>query len=129
MSVAGLEKIRHLIKGKKIVCLLSGANIDLVKLDEAREMSMVSKGKKNHFQFRLPNRKNIIFELITKCFKETDVISISYSQNFGKESSQAVLSVESRSEDDVEEYLEKLIEHKYQFENINEREDLLDMFF
>ena len=78
-------------------------------------MAMVSKGKKNHFQFRLPNRKNVIYELMTKCFKETDIISISYSQKFGKEESQAVLSVESLCEDDVEEYLEKLVENKYQF--------------
>ena len=60
-------------------------------------MAMVSKGNKNHFQFRLPNRKNVIFELMTKCFKESDIISISYSQKFGKE--------ESQTEDDVEEYL------------------------
>ena len=36
MSVASLDKIRHLIRGKTIVCLLSGANIDLGKVDEAR---------------------------------------------------------------------------------------------
>ena len=103
--MTGLEKIKHLIKGKTVVCILSGANIDLVNLDEAREMAMVSKGIKNHFQFRLPNRKNVIFELMTKCFKESDIISISYSKKIGKEESQAVLSVESQTEDDVEEYL------------------------
>ena len=65
LSVTGLDKIKHLIKGKTVVCILSGANIDLVNLDEAREMAMVSKGVKNHFQFRLPNRKNIIYELLT----------------------------------------------------------------
>lgn len=33
LSVAGLDKIKNLIKGKTVVCILSGANIDLVKLD------------------------------------------------------------------------------------------------
>lgn len=33
LSIAGLNKIGHLIKGKRVVCILSGANIDLVKLD------------------------------------------------------------------------------------------------
>jgi threonine dehydratase len=36
LAIAGLDKVRHLIKGKNVVCLLSGANIDLTKLDEAR---------------------------------------------------------------------------------------------
>ena len=109
LSVAALDKIKSIIKGKTVVCILSGANIDLIKLDEAREMAMVSKGIKNHFQFRLPNKKNVIHELITECFKPTDIISIHYSQSFGKEESQAVLSVESRNQDDVEAYLEKLV--------------------
>jgi threonine dehydratase len=97
MAVAGLEKVKQMIKGKTVVCVLSGANIDLINLDEAREMAMVSKGVKNHFQFRLPNKKGIIYELITECFKETDIVSIHYSKKLGKNESQAVLSVESRS--------------------------------
>jgi len=76
--------MRHLIKGKTVVCIMSGANIDLTKLDEAREMAMVSKGIKNHFHFHLPNRKNIMYELITTCFKPTDIISVQYSRRFGK---------------------------------------------
>ncbi len=47
-------------------------------------MAMVSKGIKNHYHFRLPNRKNVVHELITGCFKPTDIISIQYSQRFGK---------------------------------------------
>lgn len=62
---------------------------------------MVSKGIKNHFQFQLPNRKNILYELITECFKPTDIISIHYSQSFGKKETQAVLSVESIHQEDV----------------------------
>ena len=115
LAVAGLDKVKNLIKGKTVVCLLTGANIDLVKLDEAREMAMVSKGIKNHFQFQLPNRKNVVYELITKCFKPTDIISVHYSQRFGKEESQALISVESSHQEDVEAYLEKLVENKYRF--------------
>ena len=36
LSIAGLDKIREQIKGKTVVCIMSGANIDLTKLDEAR---------------------------------------------------------------------------------------------
>lgn len=39
------------------------------------------------------------------------------------------MSVESRKQEDVEDYLEKLGEHKYTYEIINEREDMLDIFF
>jgi len=77
---------------------MSGANIDLTKLDEAREMAAISKGIKNHYHIQLPNKKNVMYEMLTKCFKATDIISIQYSQKLGKESSHALLSIESQSQ-------------------------------
>jgi threonine dehydratase len=129
LAIAALDKMRHEIKGKNVVCILSGANIDLTKLDEAREIAAISKGIKNHYHVHLPNRSGVIHDLITKCFKKTDIISVQYSQRFGKESSQLLLSVESVTQEDVEEYIEKMVDGKFNFENINEKEDLLDIFF
>ncbi len=37
--------------------------------------------------------------------------------------------MESQTQDDVEEYITKLTEGKYQFENINDKEEMLDIFF
>jgi threonine dehydratase len=129
LAIAALDKMRHEIKGKNVVCILSGANIDLTKLDEAREMAAISKGIKNHYHVHLSNRWGAMHDLITKCFKKTDIISVQYSQRFGKESSQLLLSVESVTQEDVEEYIEKMVDGKFNFENINEKEDLLDIFF
>lgn len=36
MAVAALDQLRDLIKGKTVVCILSGANTDLSRLDEAK---------------------------------------------------------------------------------------------
>jgi hypothetical protein len=46
---------------------------------------------------------------------------VQYSQRFGKEESQLLISVESRTQEDVEEYIEKMVEGHYNFENINEK--------
>jgi len=32
-------------------------------------MNLISKGYKNCYLIELPNKKNVIYELITKCFK------------------------------------------------------------
>lgn len=84
LPLAGLGKVRQLIKGKNVACILTGANIDLTKLDEAREMSAISKGIKNFYIIEIDNRKNVVYELMTNCFKSNDIISIQYSQRFGK---------------------------------------------
>ncbi len=128
LSFTGLDKIKHLIKGKNVVCLLSEANIDLVKLDEAREIAAISKGIKNHYHIRLSHKKHTLCDLIIDCFKPTDIISIQYSRKFGKDMSQVLLSVESECQKDVEDTIDKL-EENYQFENVSEKEEILDLFF
>lgn len=69
LGLAGLTKMRQLIKGKNVAVVLTGANIDLTQLNQARDMNLISKGYKNCYIIELPNKKNVIYELITKCFK------------------------------------------------------------
>jgi len=82
---------------------------------------MVSKGYKNFYIINAPNKKGVVYDLISKCFKSTDMISIQYSQRMGKETSQILLSVESVSQEDVEHSIIKMNENKYSFENINDK--------
>ena len=76
--------MKHLIKGKNIAVVLTGANIDLTQLNQARDMNLISKGYKNCYLIELPNKKNVIYELITKSFKETDIVTIQYSKKSSK---------------------------------------------
>lgn len=69
LGLAGLLKMRQLIKGKNVAVVLTGSNIDLTQLNQARDMNLISKGYKNCYIIELPNKKNVIYELITKCFK------------------------------------------------------------
>jgi threonine dehydratase len=49
LAVAGLNKIRNILTGKKVVCLLTGSNMDLSRLEMARELNAISKGYKNYY--------------------------------------------------------------------------------
>jgi threonine dehydratase len=80
LGLTGLCKIKQLIKGKNVAIVLTGSNIDLTQLNQARDMSLISKGYKNCYLIELPNKKNIFYELITRCFKDSDIISIQYSK-------------------------------------------------
>jgi methylaspartate ammonia-lyase len=103
--------------------------MELTKLEEAREMSMISKGYKNYYIVEVPNKKSNIYDLITKCFKVNDVISIQYNRKINKEASQALLAVESPTQENVENSIELMKEMNYKYEIINDRGELLDLFF
>lgn len=84
LGVAGLSKMRSRIAGKNVVCVLTGANMDLTRLEEIRELSMISKGYKNYYIVDFPQKKGFFYNLIHNCFKKTDFISVQYSRKPGK---------------------------------------------
>lgn len=49
LSVAGLEKYKDEIKGKNVVCIVSGASVDLSRFDEFKELSLLEEGLKYFF--------------------------------------------------------------------------------
>ena len=53
--------MKHLIKGKNVAVVLTGANIALTQLNEARDMNLISKGYKNCYIICLSNKKNVVY--------------------------------------------------------------------
>lgn len=56
-------------------------------------MSMISKGYRNYYIIDFPRKKGDLYNLIVKCFKKTDVLSIQYSRKPTKEVNQALIAV------------------------------------
>lgn len=98
LAVAGLTKIKNQIKGKNVVCLLSGSNMDLSRLEHARELNVISKGYKNYYIVEIPNKKKAMYDLLTKCFGKKDMISIQYVKSHSKDTNHALIAVESPSQ-------------------------------
>lgn len=103
--------------------------MDLTRLEQARELSTISKGWKHYYIVELPNRKGAAFDLIYRCFKKTDMISIQYYRKPTKDINQALLAVESVCQEDVEDSMRNMVENKLKFEDITDRSDLLDLVF
>ena len=92
-------------------------------------MSSMAKGYKNFFMINLPNKRNAVYGLIVKCFKKTDVITIQYSRNSNKNSTHTLIAVESLTQNDVEDYINKFNEEGLDFENVTERDEIIELFF
>jgi len=64
ISIAGLESLKEEIRGKNVVCILSGGNTDLSRLDEFKEHSLLYEGLKYFFLINFPLRQGILREFI-----------------------------------------------------------------
>lgn len=94
LSVAVLEDLREEIRGKNVVCVLSGSNNDITRTEEIKERSLLYEGLKHYFIVRFPQRAGALREFLAKVLGPTDDIAyFEYSKKNSREMGPAVIGI------------------------------------
>ena len=56
LAIAALDFYADKIKGKKVVCILSGSNNEIERTEEIKERSLLYEGLKHYFMIQFPQR-------------------------------------------------------------------------
>ncbi len=125
LTIAALEQLQDRIKGKKIVCVLSGSNNDITRTEEIKERSLLYEGIKHYFIVRFPQRSGALREFLTKVLGSNDDIThFEYSKKNSREKGPAVVGIELQSPADFEPLLQRMQALNYFGEYLNDRPDL-----
>jgi threonine dehydratase len=125
LSVTALNHFRDEIKGKVVVCVLSGNNNDITRTEEIRERSLLYEGLKHYFIVRFPQRAGALKEFVNNVLGPTDDIShFEYSKKNNREKGPAVVGLELQSKNDFDELLDRMNKYGILYEYLNERPDL-----
>ena len=74
LSIAVLDQYKKAIKGKNVVCVLSGGNNDIGRMEEIKERSLVYEGLKHHFLVNFPQRAGALKEFVNNILADgTDI--------------------------------------------------------
>ena len=74
-SVAALEVIKDEIKGKTIVCIISGGNNDINRMPEMEERALIYDGIKHYFVVNFPQRPGALREFVNDILGPNDDIT------------------------------------------------------
>ena len=55
-----LDALRQEIKGKRVVCIISGGTVDLSRFDEFKELSLLHEGLKYFYLIQMPFKPQIL---------------------------------------------------------------------
>ncbi len=125
LSVSALEQYREEIRGKEVVCIISGGNNDITRTEEMRERSLLHKGLKHYFLIRFPQRPGALSTFCTEILGERDdICHFEYSKRHNRAMGPAVVGVELTHREDLTGLLQRLDEHKYVYERLNDKPDL-----
>lgn len=122
LAIAALDFYKEEIKGKRIVCLVSGGNNDITRMEEIKERSMLYEGLKHYFIINFPRRAGSFKDFVNNVLSATDEISVlEYSaKKSGGDTAPALVGVDVQKNEDLTNIIKKLDELGLKYERIND---------
>ncbi|MFZ4104740.1 MAG: threonine ammonia-lyase [Sediminibacterium sp.] len=125
MSVAVLGDYADEIKGKNILCIVSGGNNDIARMQEIKERSLIYEGLKHYFLIRFAQRPGALKEFVNKVLGENDDITrFEYIQKHNKEAGPALVGLELKSKSDYVTLIEKMKTYQINYNEINKDDNI-----
>ena len=125
MSIAALDDYAAMIKGKNVVCMVSGSNNDIDRMQEIKERSLQYEGLKHYFLISFAQRPGALKEFVNNVLGPTDDITrFEYMQKTNKENGPALVGVELQCRSDYDLLLKKMENSNIGFSEINKNDQL-----
>lgn len=120
LSVAALEQYKDNIKGKNVVCILSGSNNDITRMEEIKERALLYNGLKHYFIINFPQRAGALKELVNEVLAPSNDISyFQYIKKNNKETGPAVVGIELDKKEDFNSLIDRLENHNFDYQYLN----------
>ncbi|MBR9922607.1 MAG: threonine ammonia-lyase IlvA [Bacteroidetes bacterium] len=128
LSVAALDQLRAKIKGKKVVCVISGGNHDISRTEEIRERSLLYEGLKHYFIIRFPQRAGALREFVNQILgPEDDITHFEYTKKINRQAGPAVVGVELSQKAHYEELIRRMDQYGINYQEINNNSTLFEL--
>ena len=125
LSIAALDRMgREHLKGKIVVCVVSGGNFDFERLPDVKERAMRYQGLKKYFVLRLPQRPGALRDFLTLLGPDDDIARFEYLKKSARNFGSVLLGIETTSPENFAGLFERIEEAGLSYEDISENEVL-----
>lgn len=129
ISLAALDFYKKQIKGKNVICIVSGSNNDITRMEEIKERSQLYEGLKHYFIIRFAQRSGALREFLDNILGDTaDITHFEYRRKNFMEKGSAIIGIELKHADDIKPLLLRMQQGGVQYDYLNEHEDVLRFF-
>jgi threonine dehydratase len=103
LSIAALDDFAAEIKGRTVVCIVSGSNNDIDRMQEIKERSLQYEGLKHYFLVTFAQRPGALKEFVNHVLGPGDDITrFEYMQKHNKETGPALVGIELKQKEDYQ---------------------------
>lgn len=125
LSIAALDAFAEEIKGTTVVCVVSGSNNDIDRMQEIKERSLQYEGLKHYFLIRFAQRPGALKEFVSHVLGPNDDITrFEYMQKHNKETGPALVGVELQSPEDYVVLVANMRQYNINYTALNKDDNL-----
>jgi len=129
LSVSALDFCKEKIIGKKVVCVLSGGNNDIDRLQEIKERSLLYEGLKHYFIIRFPQRPGALRLFANKVLgPDDDITRFEFVKKTERESGPALVCIELKDREDYNSLIARMRENRFDYKELNNDDKLFEYF-
>ena len=126
-TIAALDELKEDIRGKNVVCVLSGGNNDITRMEEIKERAMMYEGKKHYFIIRFPQRAGALKEFLDLLGPQDDIARFEYTKKTNRDSGPALVSIELKDPLDFAPLMKRMKSAQIDFQHLNKSPLLFEM--
>jgi threonine dehydratase len=128
LTTAVLDQFSTEIKGKNVVCLISGSNNDITRTEEIKERALLHSGHKHYFIIKFPQRAGALLEFLNDILGPNDDIThFEYTKKHNRNSGPAIVGLEISNPRDLDGLILKMKTKNFFGEYLNDKPDLFQV--
>ncbi|WP_210140570.1 threonine ammonia-lyase IlvA [Staphylococcus sp. GDY8P45P] len=103
LSVSALEQYRSEIKGKTVVCVVSGGNNDINRMKEIEERSLLFEEMKHYFILNFPQRPGALREFVNDVLgPKDDITKFEYLKKSSQNTGTVIIGIQLNNHQDLD---------------------------
>lgn len=127
-SIAALEVMKEDIKGQTIVCIISGGNNDINRMQEMEERALIYDGVKHYFVVNFPQRPGALREFVNNILGPNDDITrFEYIKRANKGTGPVLIGITLGDKKDYGLLIERLSAFDPSYINLHGNESLYNL--
>ena len=127
LATTALSKLKHEIRGKTVVVVLSGSNFDFERLPEVKERSLKHEGRKRYLVVTFPQRPGALMEFMELMSPDDDITRFEYLKKGNKERAPALIGIETKDSANFVHLFASLDSHGIQYVDITNNQTFYDL--
>ncbi len=128
LTIAALDDYRQQIKGKNVVCVVSGGNNDVTRTEEIKERSLLHQGLKHYFIIRFPQRAGALRAFLNNVLgPKDDITHFEYTKKNSRLAGPALVGLELANAEDYSALIQRMEGHQIRYQTLNDNPMLFDL--